>query len=127
MAFLFEPDAGIHVEVEGGRQPGGAGILEFGFLGERGTRSGIEFSEVAVERGLGGSVPGLVVHDQRRIEGEDAFAGRERGDGVDDVGVILGGTDVQESTVGVDGRDTGLVFLSPSEIEPNEVHGATVP
>ena len=72
-------------------------------------------------------MPGLVVHDERRVEGEDAFAGRERGDGVDDVGVILGGTDMQESTVGVDGRHTGLVFLSPSEIEPNEVHGATVP
>ena len=29
---------------------------------------------------------------------------------------------MQQSTVGVDGRDTGLVFLSPRKIEPNEVH-----
>ena len=43
------------------------------------------------------------------------------------LGVILRGTDVEESAVGVDGRDTGLVFLAPREIESNEVHGATVP
>jgi hypothetical protein len=34
---------------------------------------------------------------------------------------------MQKPTVGVDGRDTGLVFLAPGEIEPNEAHRATVP
>ena len=96
-------------------------------FGERGTRSGVELLKVAVEHGLGGPVPGLVVHDQRRVEGDQAVACGERGDGVDDVGIVLGGAHVQESTVGLDGSDAGLVFLSPSEIEPNEVHGATLP
>ena len=43
------------------------------------------------------------------------------------LGVVLGGADVQKAAVGVDGRDTGLVFLAPREVEPNEVHAATVP
>ena len=39
-----------------------------------------------------------------------------------DARVILGDADVQQSPVGIDNRDAGLVFLAPSKIEANEVH-----
>jgi hypothetical protein len=34
---------------------------------------------------------------------------------------------MEKSAAGIDDCDTGAVLLAPGEIEPNEVHGATVP
>jgi hypothetical protein len=34
---------------------------------------------------------------------------------------------VEEPAVGADGRDAGVVFLAPCEIEPNEVHAPSLP
>ena len=98
------------------------GFLSSGLSVNAGSRARRRTSEVAVECGLARPLAGRVVHDQRRIEGDEAFVADERRDGVDDARVILRGTDVEQSAVGVDCRDTGLVLLAPREVESNEVH-----
>lgn len=40
---------------------------------------------------------------------------------------MLRNTDVQESAVGIDDSDAGVVFLAPRKIKPNEVHGPRLP
>ena len=86
----------------------------------------VELLEVAVERGLRGPVTVLVLDDQRRIEGDKAVVADIRGDGVDDARVILGDSDIEQAAVGVDGRDPGLLLLTPRQVQSNEVHAATL-
>jgi hypothetical protein len=86
---------------------------------------------VSVEVGVQGLLAGPrscgVPDDQRRIDGDQAVAADVLPHRGPDAGVVLGGTDVQQPTVGIDHRHTGVVFLAPGKIEPNKVHGPTVP
>jgi hypothetical protein len=101
--------------------------IEQRIVGERGTSPGVESLEIAVEHALAWPVAGGVLHDPRRIDGDQAFVADVGSDRGLDALVILLNSDVQQPAVGIDNRDAGVVFLAPSKIEPNEVHTPSLP
>ncbi len=116
----------IHVEAQSRRDTRAAGMLELGSLGERRARPGVEPLEVPIEIPFARPVARRVLHDQRRIDGNQAVAADVRLDGRGDIVVVLRHTDVKEPPTGVDGGHACLVLLAPREVESDEVHPSTV-
>ncbi len=117
----------VHVKVQPTAEHSSARRIEqrIGFVGGMGTR--IEPREVLAQLDLRDPAALGIGDDQRGVDGNQAFVADVGSDCGLDAGVVLGATDVEESAVGVDSRDAGVVFLAPRKIEPNEVHTPTVP
>src|SRR5277367_518721 len=64
----------VHVEGECGRNPGAARIDELRLFRECRTRARLETVEVVVERHLARSMSGWILHNQRRVDGDQAVA-----------------------------------------------------
>ena len=92
-----------------------------------GARTRVELREIAGQRRLARPGAGLVRHDQRCIDGHQAFVAGKRSDGGFDARVVVGDSDVQEPSIGIDNCHASLILLAPRKIQSNELHRATVP
>lgn len=87
----------------------------------------LEASEVTIEGGLAGSVPGRILHDQRRVDGYHAVVADVRRHRLLEACVVLRGAEMQQPAVGVDDGDAALVDFSPGKVDANKVHLLSLP
>ena len=105
----------IHVEAECVGNRGAARLLELGLVRYAGRAPASNLWKSRFSAVSHGRCPVGVRDDQRCIDGHQAIVADERRDRGRDARVVLRDADVQESAVGIDNRDAGLVRSRPTQ------------
>ena len=89
--------------------------------------AGLELRKSLLRAASARTIAGRVGHDQRRVDADHAVVGDEGLDRGQDARVVGLRGNVHEGAVVVDYGDARGLAFSPREVEPNEVHTATLP
>ena len=118
----------VHIEVQPLGEDLTAWRVELRSAPICGARTRVELREVAVDSAVShgrapvsfGTISGASMATRHSSPSK-------RSDGGFDARVVVGDSDVQESSIGIDNCHASLVLLAPCKIQSNEVHRATVP